>query len=240
MLGWIRRLFSPPRPQPHPFTEQARSDDAEVRATAAMQLGDLREPWVPAELVRLLTDLYAAVRDAAREALRRQQGAALPVLLEGLKSPRLEVSVVAADLLGELRAPEAVEPLLVALKYSERPLRNAARRALERCGAVALPALWAAQAEAQPWVREQLEGILAQSLDATGQPAPGAVPGAAAVAVPAGPTAPADAWKVCRTDDTGNTFVVNDGLSREEADRLAAEYEACGHKQTYRVERSVP
>ena len=182
MLGVFRRWFGKSQPQPHPLADQARGNDHEVRAKAAAQLGELREPWAPTELVRLLTDMYAAVRDAAKEALRRQQQAALPVLLEALKSPRLEVSVVAAELLGELRAPEAVEPLLIALKYSERPLQNASRRALERCGAVALPALWAAKAESQPWVREQIEGILTQSLAATEEPAP--APPTASVAVP--------------------------------------------------------
>jgi HEAT repeat protein len=172
MLGWIRRLFGPPRPQPHPLAVQVRSNDAEARAKAAAELGGLREPWVPAELVGRLTDMYEAVRVAAREALRRQETAAIPALLEGLKDPRPEVSVVAADLLGELRPPEAVGPLLVALKYGERPLQNAARRALERCGAAALPALWAAREEAQPWVRAQIEEILANSLGAAGQPAP--------------------------------------------------------------------
>lgn len=44
-------------------------------------------------------------------------------------------------------------------------------------------------------------------------------------------------WCVWRTDDTGNTFLVRDGLSREEAERLVAEFEARGHKQTYFAEQ---
>jgi phosphinothricin acetyltransferase len=44
-------------------------------------------------------------------------------------------------------------------------------------------------------------------------------------------------WTVWRIDDTGNTFVVRERLSREEADRAVAEFEARGHKQTYWAER---
>jgi hypothetical protein len=43
-------------------------------------------------------------------------------------------------------------------------------------------------------------------------------------------------WTVYRQDDNGNRFVVQTGLSREEADRLAAALEARGHKQLYWVE----
>jgi hypothetical protein len=54
---------------------------------------------------------------------------------------------------------------------------------------------------------------------------------------PLGPSAgPVGAWAVRRLDDNGNTFVVREGLARAEAERLAAEFEARGHKQTYWAE----
>lgn len=40
-------------------------------------------------------------------------------------------------------------------------------------------------------------------------------------------------WSVLRQDDNGNVATVKAGLAREEALRLAAEYESKGHKQTY-------
>jgi 8-oxo-dGTP pyrophosphatase MutT (NUDIX family) len=43
-------------------------------------------------------------------------------------------------------------------------------------------------------------------------------------------------WCVRRVDDNGNAFVVRGGLGRAEAEGLAAEFEARGHKQTYWVE----
>ena len=50
--------------------------------------------------------------------------------------------------------------------------------------------------------------------------------------------APERNWCVKRLDDNGNEFVLRAGLSRAEAERLAAEYQARGHKQSYWVERS--
>ena len=45
-------------------------------------------------------------------------------------------------------------------------------------------------------------------------------------------------WTVHRQDDNGNRFVVQSGLNKEDADKMAAEFEARGHKQLYWVERS--
>lgn len=44
-------------------------------------------------------------------------------------------------------------------------------------------------------------------------------------------------WEVHRQDDNGNQFVVETGLSRDEADRLAALLESRAHKQLYWVKR---
>ncbi|MFC5662372.1 SPOR domain-containing protein [Kitasatospora misakiensis] len=45
-----------------------------------------------------------------------------------------------------------------------------------------------------------------------------------------------DTFRVMRQDDNGNRFLVVGGIEREAAERLAAEFEARGHKQLYRVE----
>lgn len=43
------------------------------------------------------------------------------------------------------------------------------------------------------------------------------------------------AWVVWRQDDNGNRFVVTKRASRAEAEEVAAEMEARGHKQLYWV-----
>ncbi|MER5351132.1 SPOR domain-containing protein [Kitasatospora sp. NPDC002551] len=45
-----------------------------------------------------------------------------------------------------------------------------------------------------------------------------------------------DTYRVMRQDDDGNRFPVVGGIGREAAERLAAEFEARGHKQLYWVE----
>jgi hypothetical protein len=45
------------------------------------------------------------------------------------------------------------------------------------------------------------------------------------------------AWVVWRIDDNGNTFIVREHLTRDEADRVVAEFTARGHKQMYWAER---
>lgn len=40
-------------------------------------------------------------------------------------------------------------------------------------------------------------------------------------------------WSLWRQDDNGNRFVVSGGHTRDDADRLAAEFEARAHKQMY-------
>ncbi|TWE19295.1 hypothetical protein FB465_4411 [Kitasatospora atroaurantiaca] len=46
-----------------------------------------------------------------------------------------------------------------------------------------------------------------------------------------------ETYRVMRQDDNGNRYLVAKGLSRQEAEALAAEFEARGHKQMYWVER---
>ncbi|MCE9565328.1 MAG: hypothetical protein K8U57_25115 [Planctomycetes bacterium] len=172
MLKWVTRLFRKSAPPIHPLLQQSHSDDPVMRALAAAELGRLTETWASVELVRLLTDLYQPVRDTSLAALRQQGQAALPTLIESLKHLRPEVQLIAAEMLGELRMVECVQPLLIVLKYSDRPLQRVARRALELCGTSAIPALRAALEDAQPWVREQVADLLATAEATRSQPQP--------------------------------------------------------------------
>jgi len=49
--------------------------------------------------------------------------------------------------------------------------------------------------------------------------------------------APPSNWAVFRQDENGNRFIVATGLTREEAERLVAQYESLGHKQLYWAEK---
>ncbi|UVE18169.1 hypothetical protein NVV93_01845 [Pseudomonas sp. LS44] len=45
-------------------------------------------------------------------------------------------------------------------------------------------------------------------------------------------------WCVLRLDDNGNQFVVCGDLDQHDAEALAADYQARGHKQSYWAQRS--
>ena len=68
---------------------------------------------------------------------------------------------MSAELLGGVPALEVVEPLVLALKYASRPVQLAAKRSLTKLGPLAVPALTAARDEPQPWIRQQVNEILA-------------------------------------------------------------------------------
>lgn len=163
MLGWLKRFFlGEPAPDQSPLAKQAHSAEPGARERAAAQLGEVSGPWAADQLLEMLRDAHASVREAARTSLGRQGPAAFPALCRGLNHADAQVGRAAAEILGERREPEAVAPLLGALKYGARPVQNAARVALERLGDLAVPALEAAREEQQPWAQRQIEEALAQ------------------------------------------------------------------------------
>jgi HEAT repeat protein len=135
---------------------------AETRREAVRGLGDIRDPRVPERLIPLLTDLDTSVRSETRLALRRQGTAALPALLSALDHSDPERGKAAAELLGELRDPQTVGPLLKALKFGAQPLRAPVGRALEAIGKPAVQSLRAALSDEYPYVRREVAGILAR------------------------------------------------------------------------------
>jgi HEAT repeat protein len=108
----------------------------------------------------MLSDVEPSVRAAAGQTLKKFGPLALGPLLEELNGPREQAAICAAELLGEMQPADAIGPLLRALKYAPRPVQFAARKALERFGPAAVPALEAARDEPQPWVKRQIEEAL--------------------------------------------------------------------------------
>jgi HEAT repeat protein len=174
MLGWLSRVLggSKPTVAEPPLVVQARSDDPAQREAAAGPLAAVPELWAGELLLQMLQDPSAGVRAAAKEGLRKRGVLAAPELLTGLNHADDEVARTAAELLGGLRVPDVVPPLLVALKFGSRPVQLAARRALAQLGPVAVPTLQAAKDDPQYWVRQQVAEILAEIEGAPPAPAP--------------------------------------------------------------------
>lgn len=174
MLKWLAQWFGLGSPStPRGLREQARDDDPERRRLAAEQLGAISDPWVRDELLLLLKDMFASVRDAAREALRKQGAPAVGVLVKALEDSDPKIAVPAAEILGDLKHPDAVRPLLLVMKFGALEIRTAAIRALIRYGPAAVPALEAAIKDPDPWTRMRGEEILADIRKAeAAKPAP--------------------------------------------------------------------
>ncbi|WP_020468163.1 HEAT repeat domain-containing protein [Zavarzinella formosa] len=162
MQNWLRRMLAPARRETRPeLLVRANSLDAETRRGAVDGLALSAEPWAGPALVNLLGDSHSVVREAANAAFRQLGSNASPILQKGLEHAVPEVAKTSAELLGELGTSEAVGPLLLALKYGPRPVQLAARRSLIKLGEASVPALELAQGETHPWVKQQIDEILA-------------------------------------------------------------------------------
>src|SRR5215210_7965515 len=159
------------RPATPDVVRAARGPDPELRRKAADDLAASAEPWAPGELVRLLADAHGTVREAARAGLRRHGPAAGPALVRGVDHPDPAVAAAAAELLGDVRAGGGVDRLVTALKFSARPVQLAAKRGLAGYGPASRPALAAERDAAEPWVRQQIDDLLA-ALPPAAEPAP--------------------------------------------------------------------
>jgi hypothetical protein len=84
-----------------------------------------------------------------------------PVSVEAaLLHPDPKVGVDAATRLGEMGDPQAVGPLLEALKFGAHPVRVAVIRAIERIGKPAIPALQAALNDPDVYLQTEAARIL--------------------------------------------------------------------------------
>jgi HEAT repeat protein len=137
-----------------------KSDDPAIRQQAAKEMAAHAEHWAISALLKLLTDVYGTVREAAKTSLVKIGPPAVTGLLEGLNHANHDLGKTCAEILGEIQSPEAIEQLILTLKFGSRPVQLACRKALERIGAAAKGPLEAARGETQPWVREQIEAIL--------------------------------------------------------------------------------
>ncbi len=106
-------------------------ENPRVRAEAALMLGRIKDRTAGVPIVKLLTDPEPIVRTAAAEALQHvADDAALAALVRLLEEP--EPRDTAAAVLGRLKDPGALEPLVAMLKSQDPTARRMAAEALEQ------------------------------------------------------------------------------------------------------------
>lgn len=94
----------------------------------------LADPLAKLLLTRLAGEKEPSTRKVFSEALVTQGDVALPAIIATLKDNRWPVLRNAAQLLGEIRAVAAIEPLRALLRHRELGVRREALRALTRIG----------------------------------------------------------------------------------------------------------
>jgi HEAT repeat protein len=160
MWSWLLNLFGLGKPTPARMARRLQSPRPEVRLEAVKTLATIPQPWAMELLLPLLDHADSALSAAARADLLSRGAALVPVVGGRIDRSDPATAKRLLELLADLKIPEAAQALLQTLKYSARPSQLAAKQALIRCGAVALPALEEASDEPNPWVHRQIEDVL--------------------------------------------------------------------------------
>jgi len=113
------------------ISDGLRAENAALRIEAAKMLGRIRDRTAGAPIVRLLKDANAAVREAAAEAMPHvADSAALRALVQLLEDEATRDT--AAEVLGRLKDPGALVPLVAVMKSQDPTARRMAAEALEQ------------------------------------------------------------------------------------------------------------
>ena len=121
---------------------ELKDKDPRIRQTAAEILGRLKDPRAIGPLILALVDEASEVQEAVFEALKSFPGweksdeanRVVPELIVVLQDQRKdpEVRKNAAEALGKIKDPKAVEPLITTLKDKDSEVRWHAAEALEK------------------------------------------------------------------------------------------------------------
>jgi HEAT repeat protein len=130
------------------------------RVYAAAILGEIADPRAVGPLVRALKDQNDDVRCQAAGALAKFGTAPVELLTDMLRDPDADARITAAGILGDIRDPFAVEPLIGALHDENDDVRGAAGGALVQIGSPAVPPLIDAMQDPNRWVRLYAAGAL--------------------------------------------------------------------------------
>ncbi len=153
------------------FIQALQSKSAEERRQAAYALGRSREITAVPALVLALQDSYSGVQREAADALDKIGAAAVPMLIQVLKSNNDLARQYAAQALGQIRDGTAVPALILALQDSNSGVRRSAAYALGEIGDVsAVSALIHALQDSNEWVRVYAAEALGK-LDVSAVPA---------------------------------------------------------------------
>ena len=158
------------------LVDQLSHADKQQRANAIAQLGEMAEKAESAAgaLVSLLAEnkesigvgrIASAISGHAERALCRIGKPAVPALVNGLKHDDIVVRRRAAQILGQIQDPRAIEPLIAVLDDMDRELTGAATTALGHLAPAAVEPLLRTLAEGSAQQRQYAAGALGATKD---------------------------------------------------------------------------
>ena len=121
------------RPSPEPYINLLQSQQSEQREKAAARLLLYGDEIVPRLMEEADHELIRVRFEVARLLGRLRNPEAAPALITALEDKSAMVAAVAAWSLGELQAPQAVEPMLRYSGEASKEVRKEVIRALGRC-----------------------------------------------------------------------------------------------------------
>jgi diguanylate cyclase (GGDEF)-like protein len=117
-----------------PLIQSLRDIDWGVREKATEALGEIKDVRAVEALIKTLDDRNTGVRLKASSSLRKIGKPAAKSLIKALKNKSEVVRAEAAEILGEIKEKEAIEPLIEALKDEDWEVRKRAALALRNLG----------------------------------------------------------------------------------------------------------
>jgi HEAT repeat protein len=141
-------------------------DDPAVRMSVAGALGELKDPRAAGPLITALKDPENRVRIGAAGAILKLGTPALEPLVGALKDPEAVQRQFAAALLGDLKDPRAILPLIASFQDVDPQVRLRAFQATIAIGEPAFDPLLAALKDANASTRQLSVAALAQLGDA--------------------------------------------------------------------------
>lgn len=128
-MVWVLWSIGDRRAVP-PLIDALRAEDAKTRRYAAWALGQIGDPRAIPALINILDDPHEKVRWDTTVALEKFGKVAVPLLIDALRQGSVRIRISAANALGWLMNPAAIDALAVALRDPHASVRARAAFAL--------------------------------------------------------------------------------------------------------------
>jgi len=130
----VKALVRTGKPSIEPLIKELNNKSSTVRKNAITALGDIGNSSAVKPLIPLLIDEISEVRIKAKEVIRKFDKNAVIFLIASLENEKPSIREISAEILGEIKDPACVEPLILKLKDKEQSVREKSLKAIINTG----------------------------------------------------------------------------------------------------------